>query len=287
MLPSLTQIGNVQLRVRNIERSLSFYNNLLGFQHQFQRAGTSVLYSSVPEKPLLTLYEDTNAQPKPPRTTGLYHVAIRLPDRKGLGILLARIIEHGYPLIGAADHLVSEAIYLNDPEGNGLELYCDRDRTEWRMQAGQITMSTDPLDLKRLIEEATRDSKPWIGIPATTDIGHIHLSVSNLKLSEDFYHGILGLDVTQRSYPGALFLSAGGYHHHIGLNIWSSRDAPPPPPDSSGLVSFDLIVGDLAAQHEILTRLNQSNTKINSIIEAGFSDNLNAVDPDGIQVNIR
>lgn len=284
MLPPETHIGSVQLRIKNIEQVLSFYHNLLGFQYQYTDTGTTVLFSSTSKNPLFNFFEDTNALRKPPKATGLYHIAIRLPDRKSLGSLLARIIESGYPLVGAADHLVSEAIYLNDPEGNGLELYCDRKRSEWPMVAGQIAMGTNPLDVESLINEARTVENTQTNIPASSDIGHIHLSISNLNRSETFYQEYLGLDVTQRSYPGALFLSAGGYHHHIGLNIWSSRDASPPPPGTMGLISFDLIVGDVSIHSEIQRRLTRSSIKFNVLTD---TNSFSVTDPDGIIVNIR
>jgi catechol 2,3-dioxygenase len=144
-----------------------------------------------------------------------------------LARVLLRLINNRYPLHGAADHLVSEAIYLSDPEGNGLELYSDRNPDDWPRQNGQIAMATDPLDFQDLLAQAKENPDPWQHIHSGTDIGHVHLSVSDLHRSEGFYAGLLGLDITQRTYPGALFFSAGGYHHHVGTNIWESRTPPP------------------------------------------------------------
>ncbi len=158
---------------------------------------------------------------------------------------------------GGADHGVSEALYLADPDGNGLELYRDRPRSEWRWSDGQVAMVTDPLDAAGLLGTIS-PAEGWPGLDPRTVIGHVHLHVSDLARAETFYHGLLGLDVTQRSYPGALFLAAGGYHHHLGVNIWAGRGAPPPPEDAVGLIAFAVDVPDDDVWHQIINRAREA-----------------------------
>lgn len=244
-LPEKTHIGCVHLQVRDLGRSLAFYRDLLGFR-EIGREGTTVFLSAPGwRSPLLVLTGRRDARPKPPRTAGLYHVAIRLPTRRDLARVFRRLLEHGWPFQGFSDHGVSEALYLPDPDGNGLELYRDRPREQWPWRNGRLLMVTAPLDVEDLLREAT--SEPWEGLPAGTDIGHIHLHVGDLDEAEAFYSGILGLAVTQRDYPGARFFAAGGYHHHVGTNIWAGRGAPPPPPEAVGLRAFTLVVSEETA----------------------------------------
>lgn len=234
-----TTIGLVTLRVSDLERSRGFYERILGFQPLEQEPGKVVL-GGLEKEPLLELLEVPGATPQPRRATGLYHVAILFPTRPDLGRELLRLARAGWQ-IGQGDHLVSEALYISDPDGNGLELYRDRPRSTWRWSNGMVEMATDPVDIRSLAEEGTRDAEPWEAIPGGTRIGHIHLQVGDLTEAERFYHTILGFDVTCR-YPGALFVSAGGYHHHIGLNTWHSLGAQPTPANCAGLQSYVIAI---------------------------------------------
>jgi catechol 2,3-dioxygenase len=246
-LPNETRISHVHLRVKNLERELSFYRELLGFNEGESHYSTVALSSSIPAndgttvgQPLIILTELPNAVRRPPRTTGLFHVAFRFPNRVGLATMLLRLMRNDYPIQGAADHLVSEAIYLADPEGNGIELYCDRSKDSWQWSNGEIVMATEPLNVEALLREAPE--REWADIPLPMDIGHIHLNVSSLTSAEEFYVRRLGFDVTTRSYPGALFFSKDAYHHHIAVNVWVGRNAPRPPENSLGLIGFGLAV---------------------------------------------
>jgi catechol 2,3-dioxygenase len=259
-LPAATQIGHAHLQVPDLERALNFYKALVGFKEISRHDQTAILSATgkLPAHFLLTAR--AGAKPKPPRTTGLFHNAIRFPNRRELALVFRRLIEQGWPFQGFADHIVSEALYLADPDGNGVELYTDRPREQWRWRNGEVEMATDPLDVDELLREMENDSTSWNGVHPHTDIGHVHLHVSDLQKAEAFYHGVLGFDVTQRSYPGALFVSAGGYHHHLGLNIWAGKGAPPPPPDAVGLLSFSMTVPDEATLETLKERLQAAGS---------------------------
>lgn len=282
-IPSNAHIGSVDLRVANLERAMSFYRDLLGFR-ELRRDGSTVWLSAFGGEPYhIALTERRNAKPKPARSTGLFHVAIRYPTSQALAIALSKLIEHKYPLQGAADHGVSEALYLADPDGIGIELYVDRPRTEWPMREGQLAMVTEPLDVRGLLDEA--DTSEWNGIDPRTDIGHVHLQISSLEKSEEFYCGALGFEITQSSYRGALFVSAGGYHHHIGMNVWSSLGAPAPPPDSVGLMSFSVVTdGDYLSY--LASRLERLNYPFERKVDERKQASLHLSDPDGIVVDL-
>ncbi len=282
-LPPGTHIGHVRLKVADLERSLVFYRDVLGF-----RPGSGqglVALSATGKTPYhILLSEVPGARPKPPRTTGLYHVAIRFPGREALAQTLRRLLDREWPLQGVADHGVSEAIYLADPDGNGLELYADRPRSQWRVQNGQVAMATDPLDVQDLLAQAGERSEP--GLAPGTDIGHVHLHVSDLARAEAFYHGLLGLDVTQRGYPGALFLSAGGYHHHVGLNTWAGVGASAPPPDAVGLESFALVLPEPETWRDLFARLADAGIAVSEGQGYGYASSARVSDPDGNGVEL-
>jgi catechol 2,3-dioxygenase len=286
LLPAGTHVGQVRLQVSDMAGALSFYEGLLGFR-PFTRNGNSVALSATGQPPhAIVLVERPGAPPKPPGTTGLYHVAIRLPARKALAELLIRLLAHNWPFQGFADHLVSEALYLADPDGNGLELYADRPPDGWARRNGQIVMGTEPLNIEELMAEVGEVHEAWGGLSPETDIGHVHLHVSDLARSEAFYHGLLGLDVTQRGYPGALFLSAGGYHHHLGLNTWAGAGAPPPPPEAVGLLSFALQIPDAEARRAILARLARQGIAPETQHDCPGEQSALVRDPDGLGVEL-
>jgi catechol 2,3-dioxygenase len=174
--------------------------------------------------PLVVLHHRQGAAPVPTRgRLGLYHFALLLPDRSALGRFIAHLAKLG-AYAGMSDHLVSEAVYLTDPDGLGIEVYCDRPRAQWTHAERQLAMATEPLDVQSVL--AAGGTQPWTGAPAGTVMGHVHLFVSDLSRAEAFYHGGVGFDKVVWSYPGALFMSAGGYHHHLGTNTWAAGALP-------------------------------------------------------------
>lgn len=249
-LPAGTRLGAVQLRIADLRRSLEFYRDLLGLQVAAEETVSTALAPTPLGPPLLILIEEPGAAPHPPRTLGLYHLALRLPERRDLAQIVHRLLGEHWRIQGASDHAVSEAVYLADPDGNGLELYVDRPSDLWRWEEGGVVMRTLPLDLPGLLLDFRDELDDWQGLPPETTVGHIHLHVSDLARAESFYHDLLGFDVTTRAYPGALFFATGGYHHHIGANTWTGTGARPPA-GTAGLVAYEIIIPDPVALEEI------------------------------------
>ncbi|MFL5605561.1 MAG: VOC family protein [Gemmatimonadaceae bacterium] len=237
-LPAATQLGHVRLQVADLERSLAYYERVLGFRVLTRRDGDVTLGAVGDDTPLVELHERRGATPAPQQgRLGLYHFAILLPDRPALGRFVAHLAQIG-ARAGASDHLVSEAIYLRDPDGLGIEVYADRPRESWRTVDRELQMDTTPLDLDSVVQAAGGVS--WSGMPPGTRVGHVHLHVGDLEKAADFYHAALGLDKIVWSYPSALFLSAGGYHHHLGVNTWAGAGAPRPTEQDARLLEWRL-----------------------------------------------
>jgi catechol 2,3-dioxygenase len=221
-LPERAHVGRVRLQVRDLSQSIPYYTDVLGFAVSTREGAVAVL-ATADGTPLIELHEQKGSRPVPRHgRLGLYHFAILLPDRPSLGRFVAHLAEIG-AYAGSADHLVSEALYLADPDGLGIEVYADRPRAQWQRNGREIAMTTEPLDLRALVRAGA--DAPWTGMPAKTAIGHVHFHVASLAGAEAFYHSALGFDKVVWSYPGALFLSAGGYHHHVGTNTWASGAA--------------------------------------------------------------
>ena len=256
-----TGLGPVRLTVSDIDRSRAFYESAIGLRARELEDGTFAL--GVPNGPsLIELKGDSSAPRLNRRATGLYHLAILVPSRLDLAFALARLVQTRWPLDGASDHMVSEALYLSDPDGNGIEIYRDRPRSEWRRDGDQLQMATLPLDLDDVIGELRSASELQAEVPGATRIGHVHLQVSELQGAEAFYNGVLGFDVMVRGYPGALFVSAGGYHHHIGLNTWHSAGGAPAPAGSVGLRSFTIELPNGRELAAVLGRLEAAGIPV-------------------------
>ncbi|HWC85667.1 MAG TPA: VOC family protein [Solirubrobacteraceae bacterium] len=255
-----TDVGAVRLTVADLTRSRDFYGRALGLGGTDAENGTLAL--GVEGEALIELIEDASAPPRPRSSTGLFHLAVLLPSRRDLAVAIRRLVEARVPLDGASDHLVSEALYLHDPDGNGIEIYRDRPREEWRRVDGELEMATLPLDLEDILTQLPSAGAQDAQAPAGTRMGHVHLQVSDLDAAEAFYSGVLGFEVTVKGYAGALFVSAGGYHHHIGLNTWQSRGAGPPPPGAIGLRSFDVVLPDSGELERVLGRVTEAGVPV-------------------------
>jgi catechol 2,3-dioxygenase len=257
-----TAIGAVHLTISDLDGSIQFYTDRLGFTvHRRQER----IASLGAEGPDLLVLSQCESAPKVRRTTGLYHFAILVPSRVDLARSLRRLAETDTLMQGFADHAVSESLYLADPDGNGIEVYRDRPRAEWPRVGGQVQMVADPLDLDTLLSELDDVGYTWTGLARETTIGHVHLHVSRLSDAEVFYSRVLGFAVTLRYGDGALFLAAGGYHHHIGLNTWAGVGATPPPPGAIGLRHFVVRLPNEAALARVMTRVRSSGLVVEDV----------------------
>lgn len=256
-LPAQTEVDAVDLTVTDLARALELYQGVLGLR-VLRREGAVAHLGA--ERAILRLHEDPRAPQRPRGASGLYHVAYLLPDRAHLGRLIRRFIDLRHPVEGASDHFVSEALYLSDPDGNGIEVYADRPRERWTRTDGSVTMTTKPLDIESLLHAA--GDEPYAGAPDGTKVGHVHLQVSDVPRAEAFYRDALGLDVTARYGPDASFLSAGGYHHHVAVNAWGSRGGPRAPDGAIGLLEYALRVPDAAALDALAERLQKAGAPV-------------------------
>lgn len=244
----MLELRHLRLRVSDLAHSADFYARQLGFVPAREEAGRAEFAAEAGGPLLLTLVEDRAAPAAPPDAAGLFHAALLLPGRAALGNWLRRAADAGIEFDGFSDHGVSEAIYLTDPDGNGLEFYADRPAEAWPRLNGEIAMFTQPLELPSLLAEsaAAPSGQPLAG----ARWGHLHLRVTDLERSDRFYRVALGASVTQGSYPGARFLAADGYHHHLGLNTWG-RPRRPRPPSALGLAEATFARTGLTAEQEL------------------------------------
>jgi catechol 2,3-dioxygenase len=255
----------IRLKVTALDREREFYERAIGLRPVGESDGVARLGAG--GAGLVELTARPDAAPRPNGTTGLFHLAILVPSREELARALVRVLRAGWRLTGASDHLVSEALYLNDPEGNGIELYRDRPRAEWEYEDGTVQMSTLPLDVQGLLGELEEDREDGDDMTAGTRLGHVHLNVADLDTAEAFYAGTLGFDVTVRGYPGALFFATEGYHHHVGVNTWAGPGAPQPPDGSRGLEWFELVVGEPGRVDELAQRLDEAGANVERLPE--------------------
>lgn len=254
-------IGKVTLIVHDLERVRTFYEQAVGLNLLAGDAGSAQL--GIGSRVLIELRQDLQARKRTPKEAGLFHTALLLPSRGDLGCWIKSAAEKRQPILGASDHGVSEALYLADPEGNGVEIYADRPEETWRKTELGLDMPSDPLDIDDLLESANPQS--WSGVPEGSTIGHVHLQVGAIAPAEEFYSSVLGLDITHR-YPGASFYSSGGYHHHLATNIWNSRGAPERTEPTTGLADVEMIVQDPAILGGVLARVSP-----NRIVESDVS----------------
>ena len=251
-----TTVGAVHLTVADLDRSLDYYANTIGLRARERGGATAFLGAGGDD--LLVLHEEPGARPVRGHT-GLFHYALLLPDRSDLARWLVHAAGERVALTGMSDHLVSEAIYLQDPDGHGIEIYRDRPRAEWDWDGDRVRMATLPLDANGLVEEL--DGSPpaeFTGLPEGTRMGHVHLHVADVPETEEFYDRTLGFDIMARYGPDATFMSAGGYHHHIGANVWAGRGATPPPPGSAALRHATIVLPDAAERDRVVARAADS-----------------------------
>lgn len=297
---SIKKVGSPVLRVRDIDKIVMFYETKLGLQvkrrHQ-DDYGNAVyelgfVHIDYPEDSLLQLHHDPNAKNASPHSAGLFHFAILVPNRESLASTYLALKNSGVYYDGFADHLVSESLYLRDPENNGIEIYRDRPARDWpRDSEGNIMMDTLPLNLQSIVAEMDRlESKNPVAFPIGARIGHMHLKVTNLERSIKFYHKILGFDITVdwRSM-GAAFLSAGGYHHHVGMNTWHSMNGKVHSNDVLGLENFTITVPDISSFNRIRSAIKSHHfsSEEKQKEQKSYGNQLMVSDPDGIQIVIR
>ena len=263
-------MGAVTLAVADLLKLSAFYQQIIGLKMLTENEGEVVL-GVAPARPLVRLLARPYGQSFP-RRPGLFHLAILVPDRPALGQWINHLAQSGYQLDGAGDHLVSEALYLSDPEGNGIEIYADRPRESWPYRDGKLLMDTLAVDIPALQQVAR--SEPFSGLPPETIMGHVHLRVSEVAQAVAFYRDVLGIPYIT-DFPGAGFLGAGGYHHHIGLNAWHSRRAEAPPADALGLVNLQIVLPDEGALGAVRNSLDEHGVDIREVEEG-----LVAADPD-------
>lgn len=271
-------VGEVKLRVEDLERSLAFYKNILGFEVLRKTENSAELTADGLTR-LISLVQPAEIVPKTGRRAGLYHFAVLLPNRSDLARLVTHFLVKGIHF-AASDHLVSEALYLEDPDGNGIEIYSDRDPATWRWYGDIVAMDTIPLNLDDLMKEPEA-AQPWQGVPKDTIVGHIHLHVSHLKEAEKFYTDGLGFDIVSRMGDSALFMSTNRYHHHIAVNVWNGVGAPPTPPNMVGLEHFTIVLPDEDKLEEVKLNLQA--------IDASFHESqgeINTTDPAGNRIKL-
>ncbi len=272
------RVGRVALVVTDLARSIRFYEEMIGLE-LLERDGETARMGAG-DHAFLLLHRQPGARPVQ-RATGLYHFAILVPSRLDLARTLNHLLQSDGPISGFADHNVSEAIYLTDPDGHGIEIYRDRPRAEWEYRNGQLRMGTDPIDLRGILGELSGRSNVSTRMAPGTFVGHMHLQVAQIPATEQFYTGLLGLDPLLRYGPRATFMSYNGYHHHLGANTWAGENLPPAPDDAARLLWYELVQPDAAAVDAIAGRL----------VAAGHAAERNAdglwtVDPSGIRVRV-
>jgi catechol 2,3-dioxygenase len=271
-------IGAIGLIARDLDRLTNYYRDLLGLAVIERSDKLACL--GVGGVTLLEIEHQPDAKPDDPAQAGLYHTAFLMPTRHDHARWITHIIRNKVPITGASDHGVSEAFYLDDPEGNGIEVYNDRPPERWNWENGLVTMKTNQLDIEAILREADPATATYPEAPAGLRIGHVHLRVGNIEKAEEFYRGALGLDLTRRR-GGATFMSSGGYHHHVGANVWHSDGAGQRGDDRAGLAWFSVEAADAAAYEAAIARLKAANAPINAA-----ASGIETADPFGTHVRL-
>ena len=283
-LPGDTRLGPVRLQIADLGRSLGYYQDVLGLEI-LERTSSSARLGTPSGGGLVELGERRGARPAPRRgRTGLFHFAILLPDRASLGRFARRLRRLGIDA-GSADHLVSEALYLQDPDNLGIEVYADRPRAEWRRIGRELMMATDPIDMEGLLEAA--GGAAWTGMPPGARMGHVHLHVGDLDRAAAFYSEALGFDRTVWGYPGALFLGAGGYHHHLGTNLWAGPGATHPAPDEAQLLEWRIDLPSPESLEAAIRSLEANRYEVEREESPGLGPTARTSDPWGTVVRLR
>jgi catechol 2,3-dioxygenase len=258
-----TTVGAVHLTVADLARSLDYYTRAIGLRER-ERGGPLARLGSDDED-LVVLHEEPGARPVQGHT-GLFHFALLVPDRPALARWLRHAADARVPMTGMSDHLVSEALYLRDPDGHGIEIYRDRPRDEWRWDGDRVRMATLPLDAVDLVSAAGGNgSEPFAGLPGGTTMGHVHLHVADVADTEAFYRDVLGFDVVASLGDQATFMSAGGYHHHVGANTWAGQGATPPPPGSAALRHATILLPDAAERDRVVDRVAAAGGEVGEV----------------------
>lgn len=277
-MSSQFRLGEVKLRVSELDRSIAYYEQVIGFK--VLRKEDNIAYLTADGKTTLLILEEVEDAVVTPAQTasGLYHFAILLPSRTSLGSFLNHLAEQDVKL-GQADHLVSEALYVYDPDNHGIEIYRDRPRDEWNYELdGHVKMASDPIDLESLMNDGKQEV--WNGLPSDTIMGHVHLHVSDLMKSKAFYCDVLGFDI-MANWPGAMFIAAGGYHHHLGMNTWAGVGAPLAPPNATGISYYKMIIPEADEIERTLKRLKQADIAVEQRQDAWYFQ-----DPSGIEIKL-
>lgn len=255
-----TCMGRVHLTVADLGHSLAYYQQGIGLKLLRQDGPTAYLGAGASE--LLVLTEQPGARPTR-GTTGLYHFALLVPSRLELARTLQHLINGQTPIYGASDHAVSEALYLTDPDGHGIEIYRDRPRQEWEYPNGSLKLVTEPFDADGVLSELTGSEPVWTGLHPDTRMGHVHLHVNHIPAAEEFYNDLLGFELIARYGAGASFVAAGGYHHHLGLNTWAGVGVPPPPKDTARLLWYEIVLPNTAVLSQLTRHLQEAGITLN------------------------
>jgi len=273
-------IGAAALKVRDLDTITGYYRHMLGLAVLDRTAAGAVLGAG--GVPFLYLEADTSAKPDDDREAGLYHTAFLMPTRADLARWILHVARNRIPISGTSDHTVSEAFYLDDPEGNGVEVYADRDPNGWEWTGDLVKITTDPLDIDDIVREVDPATATYDEAPGGLRIGHIHLRVGDVPTAERFYREGIGFKITRAGRGGATFMSTGRYHHHLAGNIWHSRNAGQRDPECAGLAWFEIAANESAEIEAIARRLADQDASVKPI-----DGGIETADPWGTRVRIR